>query len=122
MSRLRLALICLMASLPLLAGCPGNNGTPAQTKETAPASGAQTVQGPQATALAQVESGSIAVCGDERPQVCTREYRPVCATRDTGVRCIQAPCPSDEQKTYPNGCSACADETVTQYVAGPCLN
>ncbi|GGY70651.1 hypothetical protein GCM10011613_13940 [Cellvibrio zantedeschiae] len=59
-------------------------------------------------------------CPEERVQMCTREYLPVCATRDTGVRCITAPCPSTEEKTYGNGCSACADAKVIEYRAGAC--
>lgn len=52
--------------------------------------------------------------------MCTREYRPVCADVDTGIRCITAPCPSTEKKTYSNGCTACADEKVTGYALGAC--
>jgi hypothetical protein len=48
------------------------------------------------------------------------EYAPVCATRDTGIRCITAPCPSSETKTYSNACSACTDPKVSQYVKGAC--
>ena len=57
----------------------------------------------------------------ERPQACTREYRPVCGVRDTGVRCVKAPCPdSVEWKTYGNGCDACADAAVSGYADGAC--
>ena len=59
-------------------------------------------------------------CADERPQICTRDYRPVCGSRDTGIRCVTTPCPSTELKTYGNACTACADEKVTGYVAGEC--
>lgn len=59
-------------------------------------------------------------CPEERAQICTRDYRPVCATRDTGVRCITAPCPSSEQHTYANACSACADQKVIKYRPGTC--
>jgi hypothetical protein len=61
-------------------------------------------------------------CPDQRSQICTREYLPVCATRDTGVRCVTTPCPSSEQKTYSNGCTACADEKVLGYIANACAN
>jgi hypothetical protein len=60
-------------------------------------------------------------CSEQRPQVCTREYMPVCATRDTGVRCVTTPCPSSELKTYSNGCEACADKKVLGYIANACL-
>ena len=59
-------------------------------------------------------------CKDPRPQICTREYRPVCATRDTGVRCVTTPCPATELKTYGNACSACGDPKVLGYRAGAC--
>ena len=59
-------------------------------------------------------------CTDPRPQMCTREYRPVCASKDTGVRCVTTPCPSAENKTYATGCTACADPKVHGYVAGAC--
>ena len=65
------------------------------------------------------DSASIS-CGDERPQMCTREYRPVCGKRDTGVRCVTTPCPSVEYKTYSNACTACADENVISYVVEKC--
>ncbi|CAN5122724.1 hypothetical protein BH11PSE14_BH11PSE14_00640 [soil metagenome] len=59
-------------------------------------------------------------CAPQRPQACTREYSPVCATRDTGIRCITTPCPSSEQKTYSNGCGACADPKVSGWTNGAC--
>ena len=59
-------------------------------------------------------------CKNPRSQMCTREYRPVCATRDTGVRCVTTPCPSAEQVTKSNACTACADEKVFSYVEGAC--
>lgn len=59
-------------------------------------------------------------CSDPRPQACTREYRPVCAERDNGVRCVTAPCNSTERKTYSNGCTACSDPLVYSHVPGAC--
>lgn len=52
---------------------------------------------------------------DNRPEVCTREYRPVCGRIDTGVRCIQAPCPSTEEREFGNACTACASEGTVGY-------
>ncbi len=72
------------------------------------------------TATPPTASSSARVCPEQRPQVCTLDFRPVCATRDTGVRCVTAPCPSSEQKTYANGCSACADSKVLSYTQGAC--
>jgi hypothetical protein len=61
-------------------------------------------------------------CQEDRPQICTREYLPVCATRDTGIRCVAAPCPSSEQRTYGNACTACADEKVAGYKPEACTS
>lgn len=49
------------------------------------------------------------ICTDPRPQVCTMDYRPVCAEREHRSR-----------KTYSNGCTACSDHSVTAYADGPC--
>ncbi len=59
-------------------------------------------------------------CKDPRPQMCTREYRPVCATKDTGLRCVTTPCPSTESVTYATGCTACSDPKVHGYASGAC--
>lgn len=64
-------------------------------------------------------SGKIQ-CKEPRPQACIEIYRPVCAVRDTGIRCITTPCPSIERVTYGNACSACADKAVFAYKAGAC--
>lgn len=64
--------------------------------------------------------GSVTTCSEPRREMCTRDYRPVCADVDTGIRCIRAPCPSVEQKTYSNGCTACADPHVTGHRPGSC--
>ena len=70
--------------------------------------------GPAESELVSVE------CSDPRPEMCTRDYRPVCALRDSGIRCVTTPCPSTEWKTYSNGCSACADSEVQGYRPGTC--
>jgi hypothetical protein len=59
-------------------------------------------------------------CEDPRPEMCTRDYRPVCGARDTGVRCITTPCPSTEWKTYGNACTACSDPEVAGHRPGEC--
>jgi hypothetical protein len=59
-------------------------------------------------------------CKSPRPQLCTMDYNPVCATRDNGVRCATTPCSSTETATYSNRCSACADKNVFSYVLGEC--
>ncbi len=60
-------------------------------------------QPPRAT-----EPGAVA-CAEPRPQVCTREYRPVC-----GVRA------DDTRQTFGNACTACAEPGVVRHVPGPC--
>lgn len=59
-------------------------------------------------------------CTEPRPEICTREYMPVCAVRDNGVRCITTPCDSTETQTYGNKCDACADKEVYGYTVGEC--
>jgi hypothetical protein len=49
-------------------------------------------------------AGNITVCTDPRPQICTREYRPVCAILSDG-----------STKTYATGCTACSDPKVSGY-------
>ena len=67
-----------------------------------------------------IEVDPLQACPETRPEVCTRDYRPVCASVDTGVRCVKAPCPASEWKTYPNACSACADPKVIGHLEGTC--
>ncbi|WP_320837900.1 hypothetical protein [Zhongshania sp.] len=61
-------------------------------------------------------------CETPRPQMCTREYLPVCGHVDTGIRCITTPCPSQRHQTYGNACSACADDKVMGYEQGDCAS
>mgnify|MGYP000267103417 FL=1 len=49
-------------------------------------------------------------CPDERPQICTRIYRPVCAWLPE----------SGTWKSYASDCTACADHKVAGYVPGKC--
>ena len=66
------------------------------------------------------EKNEPVMCTEPRPEVCTMIYAPVCATRDTGVRCITTPCPSSEQVTKSSSCNACSDPKVISYVKGEC--
>jgi hypothetical protein len=59
-------------------------------------------------------------CREPRPEICYEIYAPVCASRDTGIRCITAPCPSEEQVMFSNDCTACADPHVRGYAPGQC--
>jgi hypothetical protein len=74
---------------------------------------------PPADPPAQAKNEPV-MCKEPRPEVCTMIYQPVCATRDTGVRCIRAPCPSEEQVTKSSSCNACSDPKVISYVQGEC--
>ncbi len=59
-------------------------------------------------------------CKNPRPEVCTQQHEPVCAKRDTGIRCVTTPCPSEENVTITNACTACSDPKVFGYIAGAC--
>lgn len=61
-------------------------------------------------------------CPAVRGDFCVEIYQPVCARRDTGVRCIKAPCPSTEYITYGNSCKACSDQKVYGYQLGACTD
>ena len=67
-----------------------------------------------------VPDAAYTLCESPRPQICTREYNPVCAVKDTGVRCVTTPCPSAEEVTYATGCTACADPKVLRHRLGAC--
>ena len=51
----------------------------------------------------------IILCEEPRPQVCTREYDPVCATLQDGTT-----------KTGSTGCTSCSDPQVVGYRKGAC--
>ena len=54
-------------------------------------------------------------CQDPRPQMCTMEYKPVCAELvDSKL--------NSTIKTYSSGCSACSDKQVKGYRGGACEN
>jgi hypothetical protein len=74
---------------------------------------------PAADPPAETRSEPV-MCGNPRPEMCTMIYAPVCASRDTGVRCITAPCPSSAQVTRSSGCNACSDPKIVSYVKGEC--
>ena len=57
----------------------------------------------------EVVSGAVIACPDERPEMCTEQYDPVCATLSSGQRI-----------SFPNACHACADGEVINYRAGAC--
>ena len=49
------------------------------------------------------------ICSEPRPQICTKEYNPVCATIKDASK-----------KTYATGCTACSDKLVVYYSEGAC--
>lgn len=49
------------------------------------------------------------ICTEPRPEICTMDYQPVCASLASG-----------SYKTYSNGCSACSDLSVISYRDGMC--
>lgn len=63
---------------------------------------------PAGTATAGESSGA-SPCPDPRPQVCTMEYRPTCAVLAGGGN-----------REYASPCNACADDSVTAVLSGPC--
>ncbi len=64
-------------------------------------------------ATAEVKSNcgeeALTVCPEPRPQMCTMDYRPVCAELKDGSR-----------KTFSNGCTACSNPAVVGYRDGEC--
>lgn len=58
---------------------------------------------------------SAVQCMDPRPQICTMDYTPVCASH-----CITTLCEAPVMKTYANACGACADPAVNYHQPGEC--
>ncbi len=58
---------------------------------------------------ASLSVSELTVCEDPRPQICTREYNPVCANYRDGSK-----------KTGSTGCTACSDPEVIGYTMGAC--
>ena len=83
----RFVMMSLLLGL-LCAGCTLNSGTPE-------------------SALTLPEGAQI--CPEQRPEVCTMEYMPVC-----GVY------PDQRAKTFSSGCRACADAEVVYWLSDAC--
>jgi hypothetical protein len=133
--------LVLMALIAVSLGCASSTeGTePAASEAAEPTSGAEptpqtepsaepsdvpaepipsTNEGAEAPGAEAPASGgrmAFTTCPEERPEACTREYRPVCGEVDNGVRCITTPCDSTDQKEFGNACTACADAKTTGY-------
>jgi hypothetical protein len=54
-------------------------------------------------------SSPIIPCTDPRPELCTMQYAPACASLAAGGF-----------RTYASSCNACADSAVAGYQNGPC--
>lgn len=125
----------LGAALVLLLGCENaRDATPMSDAADSPP--AQAPAGPGAAGDPEHAAGTDAEgeagAGDDamavlvrcrmpRPEVCTREFRPVCALRDTGMRCESPPCiDATEWVTRPNACDACTDPRVIGHRPGAC--
>ena len=52
----------------------------------------------------------LILCEEPRPQICTREYNPVCGTLQDG-----------STKTGSTGCTSCSDPDVVGYKMGACV-
>lgn len=59
----------------------------------------------------KIETETLTICTDPRPQICTMDYRPVCGQKKDG-----------SVKTYSNGCSSCSDPDVVGYRDGECVS
>ena len=62
----------------------------------------------QATGSTGASSAATA-CHAPRPQMCMEIYMPACGVDKNGA-----------QRTYPNSCHACADQTVVSFTMGKC--
>lgn len=69
----------------------------------------QDVDRPIKERSASKKSAEKIVCSEPRPQMCTMDYTPVCATLSDG-----------KQKTFANGCGACSDINVNFYQPSEC--
>ena len=67
------------------------------------------ISGANSTSGISPSEDSFVRCGEQRPEICTMEYVPVCAILDDGSR-----------KTYSNACSACSDKDVVKYQVNAC--
>lgn len=76
---------------------------------------------PAAPSMVDNTPDNYVECKDPRPEICTKQYDPVCAQKDTGVRCVTTPCLSTENITASNSCTACSDPEILGYIpSGAC--
>gem|GEM_PF-392130 len=73
---------------------------------------------------------NLTTCPEERPDVCTQQYDPVCgyfqlAPKDDGVTsskewATETVAGAGQKRTFGNACSACAKDGVIGFVEGEC--
>jgi hypothetical protein len=109
------------------AGCGSQTKEPpappqGDTQTPPPGEVAGTETPPPATEGSKEPTGELIQCTEEsrRAEMCTQQFEPVCGDVDTGVRCIRAPCPASERKTFSNACVACQEAKVMGYRKGSC--
>lgn len=127
--------LLMLSSLVLVSCQTGNNNTDSHSGHSSAAEHADdhnTTSEASSEATSEAEDTALAEaaaftpqtdytdCPQERSKMCTREYRPVCAAKDTQVRCVTTPCPSVEYFTAPNACVACSDPDVMGYHLQAC--
>jgi hypothetical protein len=83
---MRVGITLLVLALVFVAGCSG---------------------GPEARKAKRYAEHQL--CPQQRPEVCTMEYMPVCALLQNGRR-----------KEYASACSACSDTDVVSYEPDAC--
>ncbi|HSC89921.1 MAG TPA: hypothetical protein VLC09_21770, partial [Polyangiaceae bacterium] len=120
---------CAGLSLVVVA-CGGGSGEPITPSPSTPVpaeaepepSTTQSPDGAEPSATPADGGGRLAFvnCEEPRQKACTKEFRPVCAEVDTGIRCVTTPCPSSEKKTFGNACMACAEAAVIGYFPQAC--
>lgn len=86
--------LALLVGVSLLTGC--NNSGPDSGPDSGTGSGTESV-------------AALTPCTEPRPEICTQQYTPVCATLRDG-----------SSKTYSNSCSACSVTEVEGWLAGEC--
>jgi len=74
-------------------------------------------QAEQVSQQVKTSNHDYVTCPSPRPEMCTREYRPVCAS--VAVDCVKAPCQT-QRRTFGNGCTACANDRVAGYWPQAC--
>ncbi len=112
-------LLCLLVCAFVLSGCQTESST-TQTLEASTPSGDTVTSGKPKLEPGEPKPELTHCDPENRPQMCTREYRPVCALVDTGTRCVTTPCPSTKWQTQGNACDACAREQVIAFKPGQC--